>query len=352
MLLHFEIPASEISTLNQAVLAQSMGEILRSCRLGHHIFAIDRVACAAIEGCVSLMAADLALLRQLGREYVQSADLVRRARVYIAIRNVSEVTKNGRALVVPMSEIARPYTLDRAVVAIEDTVSDAAFYQFVLSNIRDLEKAPVVVCEFVHGGGDRLAAVVESKLNDRRIVCVVADSDLHAPGGSNSPKVRQLQQLAKAAVWPFVVVVVPPGKEVENLVPRTVLAALPCGVERRNELEILLRIEEAEDKLGTVNAERYHLFFDFKGGLNDEVLAKRDQGDATWIASRMSLAGLSTPGLTLAGFGSTIVSQIIASNGALSLLRGAIRRPEWWNTFGDDLAMVLWICASRPRQVT
>src|SRR4051812_25204290 len=79
-----------------------------------------------------------------------------------------------------LGEAVRPYFLDRVALVVEDTNADGGLYDLMLRSLRDRAKMPVLNWELVHGGGDRLAAVVDSKIRERRIVCAVVDSDHHS----------------------------------------------------------------------------------------------------------------------------------------------------------------------------
>jgi KaiC/GvpD/RAD55 family RecA-like ATPase len=133
MILYLGPTINELQQVPADVLENAVHELLRSHRLGHHLVVVDRKVASWILKNVTLSDPEAASLTRIASEYTQTADLVRRASVFVSITcdSVGRHSRRHNAVFVPLAEVARPYFLDRAVLAVEDSVSDGGIYALI-----------------------------------------------------------------------------------------------------------------------------------------------------------------------------------------------------------------------------
>jgi hypothetical protein len=353
MIIHFDFSAAELAAAPQAVLEGCISEAIRAHRLGHHLLVINREASDYLRKNVSLNNVEITTIERLRSEFTQTADLIRRARVYlrIAALPIGTMRKIGNAVEVSLDQAIRPSLFEKTVLIVEDEISDGAFYQFLFANLRDIAGIPATQCDWVHGGGDRTIEVARNRVRDKRIVTVIVDTDVFSPVCSEPLKVSELKSVGRDEAWPLIFVRVTPCKETENLIPIEIVSMLDCAVERNEEL-VALREIEAKERTRSDPREAYWLYFDIKRGCDHLYLAGLHANAKTWTLDKLSHAGLGPEDFELRGFGNHVVPQVVRGNAACARLRDCIRRRDWLLVFGDFLADAMWPCVGGVRQFT
>ena len=351
MIIHLDLSVAELDRLVGPRFGERLSELLRAHRLGNHLVVFDRVVGRWIDEHVELSSPMRATATRIAHDYTQTGDLVRRCSDYIRViaRPEGTVRRAGRAIEMSFDELTSPYVLDRVALVVEDLESDGKLYDFLCRNLRDRLRAPPLAWEIFHGGGERTALVARHKVDDRRIVSVVADSDLYWPSRDISAKHATLIRVVPEQDWPLYFVFTPPCREAENLLPWRTVALLPSAVQRISSLDVALKIHEAESEADVLCHQRCWLHLDLKEGF---VLEKLPEDAREWIAAQLGHARISLEEFEFEGFGDRIFAQVFANGAILAVLRDEIRTREWWEMFGEFVTRLTWIGAGGPRQFT
>lgn len=353
MLIHLDFDHDALRSVDTSLLSSAVTELLRCHRYGHHLLVINRRLSRSLLSELTLSAADRAALERIGQEYTQSADLLRRSPLYIVVKLDAQVPMRnvGSAIEISIATISEPYLLDRVVLIVEDSESDGRMYELLLDNLRDRLKVPPLNWEIIHGGGERTASVLSDKIDDRRIVCTIIDSDRSAPSHDPVVKSSRLKRIAAEQSWPLSIVATLPCREIENLIPLDVVRYIPTAVQRSDTVQNLILIETAEARGGVDHRERFWLHFDVKEGLSNETLQRlASEGDRNWIHEKLQLIGINPMSFRIEGFGTRVVPQVLDDNQLCAAFRRSVRTNQWWDVFGDCFAELMWACVAARRQ--
>ena len=190
----------------------------------------------------------------------------------------------GRTIEVSLNFLANTRLLERTSLLVENAKSDGQFYTYLLDALRPLFKAPRLSFDLIHGGGgDDIPSVFGIELKNGKALCCIVDSDFGFPSSPKSSKFHKISTAVKDADWKFAVVMVLPCREVENLIPISVIHSLQCATERRATVKMLLAIELHEQRSGISPNEAFWLYFDAKHGLTFEGIEKLPEAERDWI---------------------------------------------------------------------
>lgn len=354
MIIHFDFSAAQLATVPKALLEGCIYEAVRAHRLGYHLFIINREAADYVRHNVTLNAAERTMIEKLRSEYTQTADLVRRAGKYVRIAPLPTGTMRtaGRAVELSIDQAIRPTLYEKTIVVAEDEITDGAFYSFLMNNLRDVIGAPPLQCEWMHGGGDRTANIAELRIREKRIVCVLLDTDALSPACPEPQKVSFLRRLAVNESWPLIFINPTPCKETENLIPIDIVEMLDCAQERADELTVLRNID-ARERAAAVNMnDSYWLYFDVKNGVASDKVATQHLDAQVWTVAKLALGIADLSNFQISGFGNHVVPQVMRENVVCARLRQLIRQREWFHLFGDFVADLMWPCVGGVRQFT
>lgn len=184
MLIHFAVTPERMASLPGSELDRPVSELCRSHREGYHLIVIDRTTATWILQKATLNRADSAMVSRLHGEATQSLDLINRAQRYIRIVDNarSSFRQVGNAIEMSLSDVKNIDVFGKSLLLVEDSQSDGRLYELLMSSARDLRKFPNISTEIVHGGGDRPSDLLADKIKEKRIICVVDDSDCSWPG--------------------------------------------------------------------------------------------------------------------------------------------------------------------------
>ena len=116
---------------------------------------------------------------------------------------------------------------------------------------------------------------------------------------------------------------------------------------------VLATIVEQEVSLGHESCQKYEWFFDFKDGISDERLSRiKDDQVIAWIESKLRLAGLTRPAVSVSGFGASLAVEVLENNASMAEFRRFIRSGYWQAMFGEFVAKLMWILAAPIEQRT
>jgi hypothetical protein len=315
---------------------------------------LNREAADYLRQNVSLNDVEITTIGKLRSEFTQTADLIRRARVYLRIAALPTGTIRavGSAIEVSLDQAARPSLYDRAVLVVEDEISDGGFYAFLFANLKDIMGVPSIQCEWLHGGGARTIDVARNRVRDRRIVTVVVDTDVFSPMCVEPSKIAELRSIAADEAWPLIFICPTPCKETENLIPLEIVTMLDCAGGRNAEIGTLISIDAKERKAKAEVREAYWLYFDVKKGVDHLYVAGLHAEAKAWTLTKLKHANIGPDDFEIAGFGNHVVPQLIRENAASARLRDCIRRRDWLHLFGDFIADTMWPCVGGTRQFT
>lgn len=347
----FEIDATQaqLHAFDPILLSRLLTEVLRAHRLGHHLVIMPRQTSLWFLANVQLGLMERATVERLVGEFTQTGSLRDLAleRLRIVGDHVGPPVSIGNAVHMSFEEASNLSLSDKSILLVEDTASDGRLYVAIFDQLKRRVGTNSISMDVHHGGGERIIEVLAQRIGERRIVCMLADSDRNAPSSPEPAKISDARKLAEDAGWPLVEAVALPCREIENLIPLSIVRDLQSAKERGAEIKVFTVIEDAEAKLATTAKERFWLFVDLKSGLSDEQMEKLSDDERTWVVSRLAMAGSAR---SYRGFGNTIVSQVLASNAAMAALSAQIRREDWWARFEVTFARVLWFLMASRRQ--
>jgi hypothetical protein len=350
MLFFFDFDRDECISTGTDLLTVAVSELTRSHRIGYHLVVMPRSTAVWLADNLPVSELDRATLRRLAKEYTQSGGLPEIATVFARVTydHVGPPVPMGNEVRLGLEVVASLGITQKPVLVVEDLKRDGLLYRKIFEGHSGKFPGGISNFELAHGGGDSIVDILEDKIEQQRIVLTIVDSDKLAPNQPESTKVRRLNQLVGRRNWMLAGVIVLPCHEIENLVDKSIFRALPCISERESEYGALLLLDDAEEREGIDEAERFWLFFDLKNGMRLADVAKIENSEVRdWILRRLSLIG-SPP--EIRGFGTNVLSSLLANGSALGLFRDYIRSKRFKLVFGPAFERAMWIGVSARRQ--
>lgn len=355
MIIQIAYEIDQLQGMDRSNLSRDLSEILRAHRLGHHLVIIKRMVVDWLSEQIELAAPLQATLLQIGRDYTQTADLIRRAHVVLRLKPTTQNApqRDGKFIDISIAQASRPYTLDRTMIVFEDMHTDGKIYHAILNGARNLAGAPLLNWEASHGGGERTITVAEEKANERRIVCVVIDTDRDAPSERPVPKIERVERIATETSWPLLFGMHPSCREVENLVPYEIVSQLASATPVSSTLKALDKIRHHESRSKCPAHDAFWLYFDLKEGFKEEIFEKlKDPEALAWLSRKVAvLQGKRGIG-DHRGFGKNVIDQVLSDEKSMRELIRHLGADSWWGAFGSYISKLMWICAAAPRQYT
>ncbi|MEA2834014.1 MAG: hypothetical protein QOG66_2216 [Methylobacteriaceae bacterium] len=345
MLWVVKLSPDKLATLHKPRLRMVFSELLRAHRLGLHLAVIERKTAAWLMANLELGLEDNALLARLAQEYTQTGNLADRIPDYIELISAAGVdpARRGRAIEVPLETLSPNTITQLPILLCEHITRDGVLYSQILENIKDLFSVPRLAFECHHGGGSSTKDVFEAKIEERRIVCGIIDTDRRSPMGHFDRKRNQFEHLC--LTWPLAFAFFTPCREAENVIPPDIVFQLQCAAGSQTPT-VLFRVQGWEAISGKPMQEALWLYFDVKLGWSHETLESMDEAEVAWAEEHLAAAGLRPP-WRLHGFGETVIDQLCRNGQFLAALRSAVRRAEWLTVFGSFFERMLWlfVCA-------
>lgn len=347
MLFDFRLSEDEIATIEPDSFFRGISEILRSHRLGHHLFVIDRKLGEWLASSLPLNDSEKAILRRIISEYAQFGNLKNHADIYACIKgNDSEIYGDGNVLYFPFSILNKPYFLDRVALITENSSNDGRLIRAIIENVARRRGLGKVNFELINGGGTTVEAVAANLIDDGRLITIVLDSDYHMPKDEPPATVRRLVALSTDRNWPFVFSSALPCRELENVISVDIVAKLACSVEKKDVFDAIRKIAANENKLKPdIRKGDFWRFFDTKKGLDKKKIDSLSEIEQKWLVSRLELAGCDGIG----AISERIIQTLLADGQAMMSLASEVVKPEWWQEFGECLGPSLWIGVAAQR---
>jgi hypothetical protein len=353
MLFYLDSSADELSScLDEGRLAAVASDLARARRNGDHLIVISRSTAEWIKDNVDLSNRDKAILTQIAQEFTQTGNLRNTARCYVRISTEASASVTIRESVIsmPVRYITQHQLLERPILLVENRESDGEFYEFILHNHCDLHTCPYVSYDIYHGGGADLPKVFSRLVAERKVICSVIDGDRSSPLSSETKR-RRIQRIKEEAGWPLAFALSPPCREVENMLPMTLVFGLSSGF-RNASNSVLLKIQEQEVARRHSANEYYWLFFDVKGGLSLTKLSGLAPLERNWIEEKLALAGFDATKRNLSGYGDNVMRQLFEGNNRAKELRRMTRQQSWRVCFSVFVEELIWPLAASPRVIT
>jgi hypothetical protein len=160
-------------------------------------------------------------------------------------------------------------------------------------------------------------------------------------------------EIAESIPWLLSFILSPPCREVENMIPLEALLFVAAGNAEKRAAQILDKINQAEQLVGTSESRLFYLHFDMKSGYSPEYLARiADSHTRNWVISGLKKGDLDPHSDYLSGFGQNLIKRVGESSSALEVLHGQIRSSRWKSVFFDFLDDLSWICAGPAPSIT
>lgn len=340
MIVEFRISIADLKSIKRDTLEESLQELLIAYKRGYHLLVIPPDIAKWISRNIKLINADRALIERIGREYTQSKFLALSALLkLVVVKEQNTLLKQGDEYLIGLDLIPGARLLQPTVLIVENLENDGEFYTAVFRFCSEHLRYSATMFDLRHGGGTSVKRVGEHLVGQRRIVCIIVDSDLSAPNQTQNGKVAKILKLAEETGWPLINTLCLPVREIDNLVPLHIIDRLPCAKQKANSVDILNRITSQEMKLGIKPEEFYIRFFDLKNGINRNIVTQiTDPAVRKWIESKLALANVSE----VEGFGDSIIPQTLQSIEASKMLKKHVEKPDWWGLFGKEFARTVW----------
>lgn len=350
MLIRLDCSVSSLQSLDVDLVREVVCELVRSYRKGHHLVVISRAAASWLLTVEGLSKIEYATIEKIRSEYTQNGNIHKHARQYINII-CARTESMGRAhasIDVSVCSFMKSNIADRPRLLVENMLRDGWVYNFLLKNISDKLKCRYLSVDVVHGGGDDIVSVFEQIIKEKRIVCTIVDSDKNSPAASKNTKLSKLVTVVRRHGWLLSFAASPPCREVENLIPFSIISQIDSSKEIDTNSH-LLKINEREKSIGIALSDRYLRYFDFKEGASARNLVSRSEADKAWIESKLHFIGVSGDKWSIPGYGSKVVDQIKGDDARIAEFRAAIRTNEWLETFEGFFENIIWLFFStRP----
>ncbi|RXH37033.1 hypothetical protein [Bradyrhizobium zhanjiangense] len=346
MIFNVQMTAEEISSADKANLQRFFTEALRAHRIGYHLLVVERAIVDKLLATLDLADVDKVMLRQLRAEFTQTADLVRRSTWHVRVRAGGPMRVVGNAVEIALDAACHPELFSRPLLLIEDEITDGKFYEFLLTNVREVLNLPLLKWETAHGGGERIIEVANQKIRDGRIVCAIYDTDVQSPLGYESKKARELRELGASSSWKLFFPIPTPGREIENIVPLEVVSLLQCAHGNGAAQSVLFDLASRERQAGHDASDVYWLHFDIKLGCSHENLAKACCAEELrWLQRKLSLVVTDLAAFHINGYGANVVPLLLDTGYALSEFRRLMRANWWLELFKDFILRFAWVFA-------
>jgi hypothetical protein len=352
MIFYMDISSDDLSSVSEATLTAAVSDLVRAHRVGHHLVVISRPTATWLASNIDLSERDTAMLARISQEYAQTGDLRRRAKPFINVsaNEASNLAVTASSITVSLGNLVQYRLLDQPILLVENLESDGALYDFLLRTHGALHECKHISFESQHGGGGDLVMVFKHKMDERRIVCTVFDSDRNAPASGNG-KLAVLIEAKEDLRWPLGFPVSPPCREAENIVPMELVMTLPSGV-RNAANSIHLNINKHELAQGHPLEEHFWLFFDLKEGIKPDKFGRLAPDERIWIEAKLRLDGIDPTVQKVEGYGNNIIRQIVAEHKFVGELRKLTRRTTWRRVFSPFLEELVWVLAATTRVMT
>lgn len=328
----------------------AVSELLRCYRLGHHLLVFDRRICDFILREFDLSGQEIAAVRRLRGDFTQSGSLHTSAPIHIRINTSAacKITANNVYISVPLVEFSSGSLASKAVLLIENLTNDGWLYASLIDYSRGRLHRLNAGVDLFHGGGSSVRQVLSHLVTQGRIVCTVIDSDRVTPLSAEGQKVIDIKNDIAKVGWPLAMILCPPCRELENLIPMEVIMQVPSGISSSGN-SVLLDIAEAEEKYGHDYSDRFWLFFDCKLGLEETDLVRFSQAERAWINGKLNLVGIDVNSAwSIEGYGDKVINQIKVDNAHRASLRSAVREKIWCEGFGVFVERLAWMFACAP----
>ena len=354
MIFDLDLQRSRLGEFDRQTLSTAVSELLRAHRLGLHLVIIRRELAQELSRTITLNEQDRATLARVREQYTQTGGLLAHANIFVRIGHYPHNTlrRIGDRIEMSLDGLLDTRILDRAALLLEDAISDGDLFKFMIRNIRDVLRCPPLNYDVVHGGGARTSDIFEHCLADRRIICVVVDTDANAPSKARPAKIAELERRLLHSAWVGGVICPTPVREAENFLPLDLIANLPSARHRGDTLDLFRRIGIQELGVGRNPADAHWLFFDIKEGCCKDRVDKLAVEDRAWIEASLTSAGIDVRSYSFLGFGENVLSQLFASNSLCSQFRTLIRHPDWMLLFRSFFAGFVWSFVANARQAT
>lgn len=332
-------------------LSDLVCELLRAHRRGDHLLIIPRAECDWLTGNLDLNDREKATLSRIRRDFAQAGSLRAKAllRMKIDVSHVGPPVRDGNKLVLGVEEALR---IDFAPVqlVIENSEYDGRLYLGILKGLKDKVDAPAIEFEVRHGGGQTAYHVWRQQIEARRIVALLVDSDRSHFTDPEKIDVLQARSLAAEMQWPIAFAHCLPCREIENLLPISVLEKLPFGLDKAHQIECLKRIEAIERNGNVPCDQRFILYYDLKRGCGDLPLEERfSASTAKWWRSKMAQGGSDAH---FTGFGNNVVRYILENSAILHTFLRQIKSDSWWIMYQELFLFLLWLGFAPRRYAT
>ncbi|MDR6667247.1 hypothetical protein [Rhizobium sp. 1399] len=344
--------AHDFASADQSKLTDLVCELLRAHRRGHHLLIIPRAECDWLADNLDLNSKERATLSRIRHDFTQAGGLRNKAlvRVSIEIAHKSGPVSDGNRIVVGLLDAATFDLTERAQLIVEDSQYDGKLYQAILDAVKNNVQAPAVGFEIRNGGGQSAYQVWKQQIDAKRLTCLLVDSDRDHYDQDEKSEVKRARVDAERAQWPFAWALCLPCREIENLVPFSILEQLPFALDKAAQLHALRRIEETEIAGGVPVEQRFSHYYDMKNGLGDRPLDERlPENVVLWWEGKIAHGG-NRPCYT--GFGGHIIRHLLEHTPCLQGFLRYVKSESWWNIFGELFALVLWVGFAPRRNAT
>lgn len=354
MIIYVNLQEREILASDRQLVTSFLLDILSIVRHGIHLVVMSRHNCNMFR---AILADEYPIVKaMLDRMYMEFAQLGKfaiNAPIKIEVTSVKSVYLFSDSKYRCGLKNFNDYSFGvRPLLLVEHEINDGDLIKHLINVAAASINLPVGNIEVVHCGGEQVVDIFERKLDQKRIVVCVVDSDKKYPGDGESVKIRKIDKICKNATESIYLLEVLPCHETENLIPLECLEVLSLSPDERRTLAMISKIDLAERAQSVQVEQGYRLYHDFKAGLSYSSYQSFPANRAEYVDRTMKMAGINLRKQTFAPFGGHLCPTVYQCNNSMNVLKSSLENCRYWKSlfYRLFLGISYYFAAAQPKR--
>lgn len=356
MIIHLDLDPDAITDSSNEELTTVLHELLRSHRKGYHYIIIKPFLADVLIENIDFNRKQASDLKQIRDSYYQNGQMLRHADFLVSIDDKSPtiMLEQSRKICIPIEIAVKSNLFEQTRLVVEHIVNDGKIFEFIFSCISREYQFPPTNFSVEHGGGSSVKDVCEIRVQEKRIVSALVDSDSKSPFSlsPNCANMKLSSQILDNYKLFFPAVL--PCSELENILDIEELGCITQSEEEKAFLSMLISIKTEEDKNNCDFKERFIRFVDLKNGIDNDKVSALNQKDREWFEQKLSMCGIDSSSVQFkfSGFGNSIIKRFLESKTGNAVFAKSIKRTEWSGVFSRVFLRLAWIHAAPKEKRT
>jgi len=346
MIIKFDVGIDDLLNCPADSLEEFICELSRASMRGYHYVVISRKVASWCMEHLHLSRRDRAQLDKLHREAMERFGFLRRAQLVlnVAVGTTGIERFGAQEFRIGHAACIRSEFLEKPVLLVENAASDGDFFGHILDRCRRKMGLKQLHYEIRHGGGTNIIRESSRLLVEKRVFCVIIDSDKLSPHcGPSSVAKSVKRELAEQTCAAALLVL--PCRDVENLLPIDL-------IEKHNicpeyDFELFRKLERLHENREYDDVKESPLiYFDMKEGLSLKKIGGMSENSPSrkWLEVAFREKD-ERPISSISGFGDNLLTEFRKNGVAMSEFLARTQENEWWHHFAGIFCQALWIVA-------